>query len=90
MPTVSVRDIVRWNSMGVQRLKGHGWHECRPKGDMTCLPCLRPRRMDELCRSSMVFRKPPAHPAGHKLENRSTLTEFFSPIAPEEGSVGKA
>ena len=32
----------------------------------------------------MVFRKPPAHPAGHKLENRSTLTEFFSPIAPED------
>ena len=37
---------------GDKLLIGHGWPEWRPKGDMTCLPCLSSRRMDELCRSS--------------------------------------
>ncbi len=35
---------------------GHGWHAWRPKEDVTCLPCLRLRRMDELCRSSTFSR----------------------------------
>ncbi len=46
--------------VGDKLLTGHGWHKCRPKGDMTCLPCLHPRRMDKLYRSSTVFRKPSA------------------------------
>ncbi len=40
---------------GDKRLIGHGWPEWRPKGGMTCLPCLRSRRMDELCRSSTGY-----------------------------------
>ena len=41
---------------GDKLLIGHGWPEWRPKGDMTCLPCLRLRRMEELCRSSTFSR----------------------------------
>ncbi len=41
---------------GDKRLIGHGWHAWRPQGDMTCLPCLSSRRMDELCRSSTGYR----------------------------------
>ena len=51
-------------------LTGHGWRKCRPKGDMKCLPCLRPRRMDELYRSSTVFRKT-AHSSRWPLSGKS-------------------
>ena len=40
---------------GDKLLIGHGWPEWRPQGDMTCLPCLRSCRMDELCRSSTGY-----------------------------------
>ena len=42
--------------VGDKLLIGHGWHAWRPQGDMTCLPCLRSRRMVELCRSSTPYR----------------------------------
>ena len=60
---------------GDKLLIGHGWHKCRPKGDMKCLPCLCARQMDELYRSSTVFRKPPARSAEHNPENRFTPME---------------
>ena len=41
---------------GDKLLIGHSWHAWRPKGDMTCLPCLSPRRIEELCRSSTFSR----------------------------------
>ncbi len=56
---------------GDKRLIGHGWPEWRPKGDMTCLPCLCLRRMDELCRSSTGHPHQPHIPstANHKTLN---------------------
>ncbi len=57
---------------GDKRLIGHGWHAWRPKGAMTCLPCLRPCRMDELCRSSTV-----PQPTTYRADSKPQAVELL-------------
>ncbi len=63
---------------GDKRLIGHGWPEWRPKGGMTCLPCLRSRRMDELCRSSTAVRNLQRSPPTSIIENVELLQSSYT------------
>ena len=63
---------------GGKLLIGHGWPEWRPKGDMTCLPCLRTCRIDELCRSSTAYSIQPHIPSTVTLENVELLQSSYT------------
>ena len=65
---------------GDKLLIGHGWPAWRPKGDMTCLPCLRLRRMDELCRSSTAYSIEPHIPSTELLKTLNSYRVLIHPI----------